>query len=251
VWHSYPGAEIHFVLETAAYVVGSGVYWYCARKTPQPPLGDSLLLIGGAALGALLGSKALHVLEHLPSLAVSSDFHLWLAGKSILGGLMGGTLGVEIVKRYVGWRQPTGDPWVPALVAGLLVGRLGCQLSGTWDLTYGIPTAVPWAWNYGDGVGRHPTAIYEMILVALVFGLTLLMPLPKGGRFAMFMIGYCAIRLGLEWLKPPFGESAPDTLPVALYAHLTAIQWAALLGLAWYFLLLRIRFRDDTEFRHG
>ena len=63
----------------------------------------------------------------------------------------------------------------------------------------------------------------------------------SGAQFAAFLFCYCVIRFGLEWLKPPFGDAAQDSLPVALYAKLTAIQWAALLGMAWYFCLLRIR----------
>ena len=42
-------------------------------------------------------------------------------------------------------------------------------------------------------------------------------------------------------MKPPFGPLASGTLPSALYAGLTAIQWAALLGVAWFALLFRHR----------
>ena len=56
------------------------------------------------------------------------------------------------------------------------------------------------------------------------------------------MGGYCALRFGLEFLKPPFGASAL-TLEVARVAGLTAIQWAALLGGLGYFALWRRRVR--------
>ncbi len=243
VWHSLSGPEAHFVLETGAYVIGASVFWRFARNAPQPPIADRLLLLGGALLGAMLGSKLLHVLEHLPTLLSRDEWALWLGGKSVLGGFLGGTLGVELVKKSIGWATPTGDPWVPALAAGLVVGRLGCQLSGTWDQTYGAPTTLPWAWDYGDGVGRHPAALYEMALVTLAFTVTGMTKMRRhsGAQFAAFLFCYCVIRFGLEWLKPPFGDAAQDSLPVALYAKLTAIQWAALLGMAWYFCLLRIR----------
>lgn len=243
MWHSLPGPEAHLILEAAAYIVGAQIYWRLARLQPQPPTGDRLLMLGGAIFGAMLGSKLLHVFEHLPALLDRNDIVLWVGGKSILGGFIGGTIGVELAKRAVGWRTATGDPWVPALAAGLTIGRLGCQLSGTWDQTYGSPTQLPWAWDYGDAIGRHPTAIYEILLLALAL-VVLRLPrlrIHQGARFAAFLLLYCAIRFALEFLKPPFGAAAAGTLPVALYLHLSAIQWAALAGGAWYFCLLRLR----------
>ena len=130
----------------------------------------------------------------------------------------------------------------------MILGRFGCQFSGTWDQTYGAPTGLPWAWDYGDGIGRHPTALYEIMLVALAW-LTSRHPALRGrpgAVFAWFMAAYCGIRLGLEFLKPPFGAAADGGLPVALYGGLSAIQWAAVLGMAGYGLLLKRRLQSMT-----
>ena len=62
-----------------------------------------------------------------------------------------------------------------------------------------------------------------------------------GARFAALLLGYCVVRFVLEFLKPPFGPVATGTLPVALYAGLTAIQWAAVGGAVWFALLFRAR----------
>lgn len=236
---------VHFAFEFAAYALGARLYWKAARDQPWPPsTNDRLSLLAGAILGAFLGSKLLHVAEHLPALVASGDVEAWIAGKSLLGGLLGGTLGVEVVKRAIGWSRPTGDAWVPALALGIVVGRVGCQLSGTWDLTFGTPTALPWAWDYGDGIGRHPTAAYEMILVAMLWvAIAAWRAAPPGARFAAFLLGYCAIRFALEFMKPPFGPPAPTPLPAALYAGLTAIQWAAIAGGAYFIHSLRRRLR--------
>ncbi len=246
--HSLAGPEAHFILESIAYLVGARIYWRYAKDQPKPPAGDRWLLLGSAVFGAMLGSKLLHILEHLPYLISANDASLWLAGKSVLGGFLGGTLAVELAKRAAHWRIPTGDPWVPALAMGLIIGRIGCQLSGTWDLTYGTPTSLPWAWDYGDGIGRHPTACYEIILLSLLLPLSRSRALLRhpGASFAAFLLGYCAIRFGLEWLKPPFGAAAADTLPVARYLGLTAIQWAAQVGMVWYLLLLKKRLQPTT-----
>ena len=244
--HSLPGHGAHLLLETLAYLVGARIYWAAVRAQPRPAAwADRLALVAGAVCGAALGSKALHVLEHLPHLLEHGTPALWLGGKSVLGGFIGGTLGVELAKRLIAGRSSTGDAWVPALATGLVIGRLGCQLSGLWDQTYGTPTSLPWGWDYGDGIPRHPTALYEMLLViALFLALRGRWRDTPGARFAAFLAGYCVIRLVLEFLKPPFGDTAAGTLPAALYAGLSAIQWAALLGLAGYAWLFALRTRS-------
>jgi phosphatidylglycerol:prolipoprotein diacylglycerol transferase len=232
--HSTSTPLAHQLLELAAYFIAARIYWASARRTPQPArLADRLLIIASAAFGAMLGSKLLHVFEHLDALQ-GQPLALWLGGKSLLGGFLGGTLAVELAKRQVGWTRSTGDAWLPAIVVGVVIGRIGCQLSGLWDQTYGNPTSLPWAWDYGDGIGRHPVAAYEILLVGLAYLLVRRLHGQPGQRYAAFMAAYCAARFGLEWLKPPFAPEAAGTLPASLFAGLTAIQWAACAGLAYF-----------------
>jgi phosphatidylglycerol---prolipoprotein diacylglyceryl transferase len=242
---SLTGETAHFLFELLAYFVAAQIYLRISRQYAQPAQTDRLLLLGAAIFGAFIGSKLLHIAQHLPALIAENNIAQWLGGKSVLGGLIGGTLGVELAKRIVRWHYSTGDAWVPALAAGLVIGRIGCQLSGVWDQTYGIETNLPWAWNYGDNLGRHPVALYEIILVALLYLACRQSIVPAlaatGTRFAMFMLGYCLIRFWLEFLKPPFGAAAEGTLPAVRYIGLSAIQWAAVAGSALYVGLLRLR----------
>jgi prolipoprotein diacylglyceryltransferase len=248
--HSLSGSSAHLIMEMCAYYVGARIYWAMARRhAVRTHWQERFFILAAALAGAALGSKGLHVLEHLPSLMEQSDPRLWLAGKSMVGGLLGGTVGVEGAKKLIGWSGSTGDLWVPAIAVGLILGRIGCQLSGTWDLTYGTATMLPWAWDYGDGIGRHPTALYEIILVAVLVAGVWTSPVLRGhpgARFAAFLAGYCALRFGLEFLKPPFGPAATGTLPVALYAGLSAIQWASCLGLLGSLALLRFRLHEQS-----
>lgn len=239
---SLVGGTPHLVLETFAYFVAARVYWRQRPSGATLPARDRFLLLACAIFGAAVGSKLLHAAEHWPALVAAQDASLWLGGKSVLGGFLGGTLGVELGKRAIGWRDATGDAWVLPIVLGLVIGRIGCQLSGLWDQTYGMATSMPWGWDYGDGVPRHPVAAYEILLVGALYLLIRGRWHDRpGARFAALLAGYSVLRLGLEFLKPPFGALAPGTLPVALYAGLTAIQWAALVGVAWYAVLLRRR----------
>ena len=58
----------HFAFEFAAYFVAARVFWRTRLATPQPPQRDRFVLLACAVFGAALGSKGLHVLEHLPVL---------------------------------------------------------------------------------------------------------------------------------------------------------------------------------------
>ena len=245
ILHSTDGTSAHIALEALAYFIGARIYWSAANQQPQPAqLADRLLVLGFALFFAAFGSKVLHVGEHLAYLWQNGVSMEWLGGKSVLGGFIGGTLGVELAKKLVGWRQSTGDAWVPAMAAGLIIGRLGCQLSGTWDDTYGIPTTLPWGWDYGDAIPRHPTGLYEMVSVACLWWLTRnRWANTPGVRFAAFLTGYCALRLGIDFLKPPFGPAAGGTLPASLYFGLSAVQCAAVAGMVGYALLLRYRLK--------
>ena len=80
-----------------------------------------------------------------------------LGGKTIVGGLIGGLVGVELVKLAMGIRRSTGDLYAPALAVAIAIGRIGCLLTGVADDTSGTPTSLPWGMDLGDGVSRHPT----------------------------------------------------------------------------------------------
>jgi len=159
----------------------------------------------------------------------------YLGGKTIVGGLLGAILGVEGAKKMLHWNSSTGDGFVVPLAAAMVIGRIGCQLSGVSDLTYGNVTDLPWGWDYGDGVARHPTAIYEILgVVALTWAVVRTNFAREGDRFRAFVVGYLLLRFFLEYLKPPFGPSAVGVLAPARWGSLSAIQWACLAGLAYY-----------------
>jgi prolipoprotein diacylglyceryltransferase len=226
----------HWLLEVLAFAVGGFLYWRSRNAATQPPeLLTRWGLLAGAALGAALGSRLLYVLQYWQALQ-SMPAAVWISGKTVVGGFLGGWLGVEIAKKMMGWRESTGDGFVWPLVIALLLGRMGCQLSGLHDLTYGNPTGISWGWDYGDHVPRHPVALYEMAGV-LLLALALRWrdpPARRGAQFRDFMAGYLVLRLVLDFLKPPFGPAAPELLQAGLIAGLTAIQWACIAGLLYH-----------------
>jgi prolipoprotein diacylglyceryltransferase len=228
--------SLHFGLETLAFAAGGLLYWRASNASTQPA--DRWTrwgLLAGAAFGAAVGSRSLYMLQYWPALS-DKPVAIWLGGKTIVGGLLGGLVGVEVAKRALKWNQSTGDGFVLPLLVAIAIGRLGCQLSGLSDLTYGNVTTLPWGWDYGDGLSRHPTAAYE---IAGLAGLALVVrprifAAVRGDHFRAFMVGYLLLRFCLDFLKPPFGPPAAGTLAPGLWGPLTAIQWACITGLAYY-----------------
>ena len=120
-----------------------------------------------------------------------------------------------------------GDLYVFPLIVGIAVGRVGCFLTGLADDTYGTATSLPWGVDFGDGVARHPTQLYEIaFLAALAAALAwrARRPYPRGDLFKLFMAAYLGWRLLIDFIKPAH----------ATLLGLSAIQLACIAGLAWY-----------------
>ena len=85
--------------------------------------------------------------------------------------------------------------------------RFGCLFAGLPDYTYGTPTALPWAVDLGDGIGRHPVEIYEAASMA-AFGIVYVRARARGAvwtrhhAFHAMIIVYAAQRFLWEFLKP-------------------------------------------------
>lgn len=128
-------------------------------------------------------------------------------GKSVLGGLIGGICGVELYKALTGLRGSTGFGFAAPMATGIVIGRVGCFLSGLPDFTYGVATALPWGWDFGDGVLRHPVQLYESLSMLAFLG-WFLHGLAGENRlvcrhgFAVFAIWYGLQRFVWEFLKP-------------------------------------------------
>ena len=220
--------NIHLILEYFAFFIAYRYYVVLRRKSADPiNSSNRLSIILGAALGALIGSRLIGFLEN--PMFMFSDIGLiqLLNTKTIMGGLFGGLLGVELAKKLIGETQSSGDLFVFPIILGIFMGRIGCFLSGINEFTYGKVTNSIFGMDLGDGLLRHPTSLYELVfLILLFFGLRQLQKsncLNNGELFKLFMLSYFGFRFFIEFLKPNvfyvFGLSTIQLLCVICWLY--------------------------------
>jgi len=207
----------------------------------QVAFGKNMWLMVGALAGALCGAKLLAIAESPQQYGTQAGAGLlaFVDGKTIVGGLLGGWLGIEIAKKCTHVSRSTGDGWVLPLIVAMSIGRVGCFLTGLSDQTHGIETALPWGVDFGDHVSRHPTQLYEIAFLLLIAPPLVWLdrrPHTPGLVFRLFMLSYLAFRFTIEFIKP-------TTKP---FLGLSAIQITCLCGAIYCIYSLR-RYMSAAE----
>lgn len=223
-------SDVDFVyLAIMSTAIAAGMLVKRLTSTPLPlPRASRLGITIGAIVGGALGAK-------IPWLAMDPEGlvrgTVWLAdGRTITFGLVGGYFGVEIAKLSLGVKQKTGDGFVVPLATSIAIGRLGCFWSGC---CFGAETSLPWGVDFGDGVARHPTQLYEALFhaaAAIAFHALGKRGLFPRQRIKLYFLAYFAYRFVTEWLRPE----------PKLALGLTLYQWAALAFSALFVVLYTI-----------
>ena len=165
---------------------------------------NRLVFIYVAALaGAFLGAKFVYLAAE--GWLHWHDQNRWIVlatGKSITGALLGGYAGVEISKRFLGYKTATGDWFALIVPLSLVVGRVGCILHGC---CLGRECEPSWfTMNDAAGVARWPAALVELLFNALMFGVMLVLRSRKilpGQHFHIYLIAYGTFRFLHEFLR--------------------------------------------------
>jgi phosphatidylglycerol:prolipoprotein diacylglycerol transferase len=206
-------------------------WWLLKHQQSDLPLPAwQKMAIGMAAFcGAMLGAKLPFALSDWEGLLSGSA---WFAnGKTIMCGMVGAYLAVELVKWIYGIKVKTGDTFAVPIAVTVGIGRLGCFVAGC---CYGTPTSLPWAVTFPsvDQIPRHPTQIYETLFHLLMAGILMQLqkrslPWLRGQLVKLYIMSYLTYRFFTELIRPE-----PEML-----VGLTAYQWFALAMLPCFALL--------------
>jgi len=206
-------------------LVGLAVYYYEAKKYNQFGA-NSFNIILGALIGGTIGAKILDwAIEYKYFFQNIFSTDVIFYGRTIVGGLIGGTIGVNIVKKILGTKEKKGNFFAPAIAIGVAIGRLGCFFVGC---CYGKATSLPWGVNFGDGILRHPTQLYEsLFMFGMFFYLLSVRDKDKnpGRLFKILMVLYFTFRFFIEFIRVNnvvlFGLTAFQIISLFVIIYLT------------------------------
>ena len=121
-----------------------------------------------------------------------------------------------LIKKKLNITEKKGNLFAPAIAIGVAIGRIGCFLAGC---CYGIETNLPWGVDFGDGILRHPTQIYEAIFMLGIFFYLLYKrtTVKAGVLFYLLMNLYFTFRFFEEFIR-----ENPN------YFGLSLFQWIAI-----------------------
>lgn len=185
-------------LTLGAMSLSLALWWRVARRDPR-----LITIYLGALAGAFLGAKVVYFLaEGWMHLGANDTWRQLATGKSILGGLLGGYAGVEIVKHLLGYSGLTGDRFALIVPAAIAIGRVGCWTSGCCQ---GIVCHPAWFTTQdASGQARWPSVQVELAfnLVALVAIVWLRRTKQLSGQhFHLYLIGYGLFRFLHEFVR--------------------------------------------------
>jgi prolipoprotein diacylglyceryltransferase len=222
----------HRVAYTTFMLLALAVFLATRRLMPRPaglarlPWWKRAILTLAGFIGGALGGKLPFALS---SAAGPLTWTAWLSdGKTITAALAGAYLGVELAKWLLDVTVKTGDGYAIPVALALAVGRLGCFFNGC---CYGVPTTLPWGVDFGDGVGRHPTQLYESLFHLGMAGV--LWALWGSERFRyqllkLYLIAYGVYRFLTEVIRPEpqdwWGLTFYQVVSILLVVGLS-LQW--------------------------
>lgn len=153
-----------------------------------------------AVLGGVIGAKLPFLFTDLSAL---QSFDIWWSdGRTVTWALGGGYLAVELCKLALGVRAKTGDGFAAPVAMSIAVGRIGCFQGGC---CYGVATTLPWGVDFGDGIARHPTQLYETAfhgIAVLVLLALQRFDVQRTQHFKLYLGSYCVYRFVTEWIRP-------------------------------------------------
>lgn len=199
------GSRLAYGLLMVAAAVVATMLVRRQQKSLPLSVSERWTILASGFVGATFAAK-------LPFLILGQASGPWWAtwlgdGKTILWGLVGGYVGVEIGKFMVDVRTRTGDTFVVGIATAVGIGRIGCLLFGC---CYGTPTdlrlGVRFSTAEDHGVLlRHPAQAYESVF-HLAFACVAAYGIGRGwwkqNWMPVYLIAYCVYRFVSEFIRP-------------------------------------------------
>ncbi len=127
--------------------------------------------------------------------------------KTIAWAIAWWVIASEVIKKIYNLNFNTWVTFVPSLVVWTIVWRIWAFFIWLRDNTHWLATKVPWWYDYWDGVLRHPTQIYEILVlffiwILLVLGLRYKKDYWLKNGFFIFCLVYFLYRFLVGFIMP-------------------------------------------------
>lgn len=191
------------------YVIGFVVAYFMLKylfsKKLQNQRIEDLLVYAG--ISGILGARLLYILVYNLQFYIQNPIEMLMiqhGGLSFHGGLLGAIFGIYLFARKNKLNLfDLLDKIVIPFSFALGLGRIGNFIN---QELYGRVTDVSWCFNFGDGLCRHPSQLYESFYSFLIFGILFSLrnkKMKKGTMFASFLVLYSAFRFITEFFREP------------------------------------------------
>lgn len=205
-------------------------YWLALLEFRRKGFDEKILgnFFIAAMVGGVIGAKLLFIFENVPLSDFLNNPFTYLfsrGGLTFYGGFIVGFILTWIVvhRSNLSYWQ-VGDACAPGMALGYAVGRIGCFLVGD---DYGIPSSLPWAISFPNGLPPtidrvHPTQLYEVIFMTVVFLILWKirkLDKPNGWMFTIYLIFAASERFLIEFVR----STTPSHILSLSLAQVTAI----------------------------
>ena len=258
----------NFIIDSYSFLfflawTSGGLLFYYSIKKNRLDLETMLTILCGCAVGALFGSFILNLILFGQEEFLTKLYHLDFNGMSVVGGISGGFIGVEVAKKLVGYKYYTGDLFVMPILIGHTIGRIGCLLGGCcfglkcnlpWGIVYPINSPVYFnqiqheiiSLNSLSTIAVHPTPVYEMIFNLCLIVLIVLNKskfIISGALFRFYIVAYCSFRFLIEFLRADTG--------IPIFIGLKVIQINLLIAILYFSWWLLVNNKSKSNYHHN
>jgi phosphatidylglycerol---prolipoprotein diacylglyceryl transferase len=228
----------HDAFSVLAILVGFGIYYAELRRRgwlESRIVTISIIALATGAIGARVATAWERPDWWVAYASLPLSQALEVSGKSIIGGIAGGYLGIVVSKRVIGYRRSTGDAYALAIPIATALGRVGCFLS---ELPLGTPTNLPWGVRVdptaaaafptcpGCGGPMHPTMLYEIAFnvtaAILVWRFRSRVPVP-GDALKLYLLGAAIFRFLVEFIRTSPRQALELTAPQWVLVPIVAL----------------------------
>jgi len=223
-----------------ALAVAVVVFWMLREVRRGANLSYDTILTAalvGIPSGVII-SRLLHIIDRWGYYSQNPGQIVGTSGLTIYGAVLGAALGIWIYSKLSNFQFGYfADLVAPATILAQAVGRVGCTINGC---CYGIETSLPWGLVYTHsgsyaplGVATHPTQVYEIIYLLIIFAVLLKLRgrfKPDGSLFLIYLSLYSLWRVGIDFLRDgtPFLFGLHQAQAIAIIVLLITIPILAL-----------------------